>query len=136
LAEHTQHTLRGLAVHVLPPVLYAICIFVGGSLPQGPDTGLEFDHADKLLHLVAFGGFQLLTWRAVRYLYPARTPVWQLWCAVAASILAGALLEVWQSFLPTREAETLDLVADALGALLVAGALWLLVRAKGASPAE
>jgi VanZ family protein len=38
----------------------------------------------------------------------------------AASTALGALLELWQAFLPYRSAELLDWVADALGAALAA----------------
>jgi VanZ family protein len=40
------------------------------------------------------------------------------------SIALGGLLEIWQSALPTRQAEGLDWVADSVGALLVTAMLW------------
>ena len=115
---------QGFALHVLPALLYLVGIFVGGSLPKLPDTGLEFEHLDKLMHLVAFAGLELLMWRAVRYSWPAGSARSQLLVSLLATSGSGALLEVWQGALPARQAEGLDWVADTLGALLVAVLLW------------
>lgn len=119
-----RHSLRGVALNVLPALLYLVGIFVGGSLPKLPDTGLEFEHLDKLMHLIAFGGLQFLMWRAVRYLWPDWSSARQLWVSLLSTSGAGGLLEVWQGALPARQAEGLDWVADTLGALVVVAMLW------------
>ena len=95
-------------------------------MPQGPDPGLDFEYQDKVIHFIAFGLFVVLLRRALRYLRPEWSAVQQLRSAALLSSLLGALLEVWQSFLPTRSAEGLDLLADVLGALAVAFLLWRL----------
>lgn len=123
----------GFVLQVLPALLYLVGIFVGGSLPQPPETGLEFEYQDKVLHLLAFGGLQYFGWRAVRYAWPAAASHRQIWGACLASSGAGALLEFWQAALPTRQAELMDWVADTLGALLMALWLW---RARAAAAAR
>ena len=126
-----QKGFRGFALHVAPALLYLLGIFIGGSLPQGPDLGLDFAFKDKLLHLVVFAGFELLIWRALRYLKPGRGVGWLLVSSCLLAAASGALLEFWQALLPTREAEVLDWIADALGALLAAALLW---RSKANEP--
>src|SRR5688572_7453590 len=106
----------GFARYVLPAVVYASVIFVAGSLPQGPETEFVFAFQDKLLHMLAFGGFALLTWRALRHLWPAKERVWLLGVSLGVASFVGGMLELWQALLPTRSADVLDWLADVLGA--------------------
>ncbi|MBU1048586.1 VanZ family protein [Candidatus Bipolaricaulota bacterium] len=75
-----------------------------------------FPHFDKLLHLAEFALFFLLAWQATgRRLGLA----WLLTLAFAGSD------EVHQAFVPARDASVLDLVADMVGATLMAGVIRL-----------
>ncbi len=126
-----RRSFAGFAWYILPAILYAVAIFIGGSVPQLPDTGVEFTYQDKVLHFVAFGGLEVFIWRALCYSAPERGFRWlAVWSCVSTSAI-GALLELWQGLLPTRDLEFLDWVADTLGALLA----WLVLRrsAKKAS---
>ena len=132
----TRMTARRFVVDVLPALLYMGAIFYGGSIPlRTPpiDVGLP---VDKVLHLLAFGGLQLLLVRALR-----QGP-WRLswsnrnWIAVAGASALGLLLEVYQSTLPYRSAELWDWIADTLGALLAAALLLLGARRFFASSAD
>ena len=114
----------GFYRHVLPAVLYVLGIFVGGSWPQGIDTGLDFTYQDKVLHLVVFGGLVVLVERALSALLPTRRPSTRLWFALATACVVGGLLELWQALLPSRQAELGDWLADAVGALLAAFVVW------------
>lgn len=125
-----QKNIRGFALHVAPALVYLLGIFVGGSLPQGPDLGLDFAFKDKVLHLVAFAGFEVLIWRALRYLRPSRGVGWLFASSCLVAAAAGALLELWQALLPTRQAELLDWIADSVGALLAAVLLWRAAKAN------
>jgi len=73
--------------------------------PPGPD----FEGVDKLHHLLAFGSMAtagVLGWAAGR----------QTALRVAWGLLAyGAFIELVQSQLPTRSADWLDLLTDAVG---------------------
>ena len=72
---------------------------------------------DKSNHLLAFS---VMAWLGLQA-FPRRVG-WLL-----ASLLAyGALIEILQSFTPTRSAEWLDLLADALGIALG----WLILRGQ------
>jgi len=114
----------GFARYVLPPVVYASLIFVAGSLPQAPETRLAFTFQDKVLHLLAFGGFAVLVWRALRHLWPARERWWLLGVSLGVASLVGGMLELWQATLPTRSADGFDWLADIVGALFAVLGLW------------
>jgi VanZ family protein len=122
----------GFARNVLPALLWAIAIFIGGSsgVPQPKiDVGLPFG-TDKVNHIVAFLGLELLSYRAFRYALPTRARAPLRWWAVLAAVFVGIALELYQLGLPDRSADIEDVAADAVGAILGALALTLLARAR------
>jgi VanZ family protein len=89
--------------------------------PHVGDTGW-----DKLNHFLAFGTLTALS------IACAHKPMWR-WCGLPLMWLAyGGLIEILQSFEPTRSAEWGDLLADSIGIcigmLVAASARWLLLR--------
>jgi VanZ family protein len=106
------------AISVWPAWLCTLLILVIGSIPQGPPGAQRLN--DKLLHFVGFAFAAWLWGRACRALWPAAPARTHAVRGGLASTVLGALLELWQAFLPYRSAELLDWVADALGALLAA----------------
>lgn len=121
---------HGFTRNVLPALAYVVAIFVAGSWPQGPEVEPVFAFQDKVLHLLAFAGLELLVLRALRHLWPAKSRAWLLTVSLALSCLLGGLLELWQALLPSRQADPFDWVADAGGAALAAFASW---RSKAVS---
>jgi VanZ family protein len=109
-----------MVLHVAPAALYVACVFVLGLLPEGPEAPEFVSHSDKLAHLLVFGLMQWVLLKPVRFLWPERPLGWQLWRTFLVVLTLGAALELAQGLTPTRSMELLDLVADALGALLVA----------------
>ena len=113
-----------------PALTWAAVIFTLSSiskLPAPPDA-----FTDKHAHLAAYAILAAAIVWGFTDGAPART-TWR--AAVAAAVLAtlyGATDEWHQSFVPGRELSAADLVADALGALLAAGALraWAIIRAR------
>ncbi len=95
--------------------------FTPGGVP-GPD----FDGADKIHHLLAFGSMAVAG--ALSVSQGGR------WAAqVAAALLAyGGFIELVQSQLPTRTASWADLLADAFG---IAGGLVLTALLRRSWPA-
>jgi VanZ family protein len=125
---------RRFLVEVLPALVYVAAIFYGGSIPLSAprvDVGVPLD---KLLHLVAFGGMQLLFVRAARYRFRALGFGRLNLLALGAVSAVGLLLELWQSTLPHRSAEALDFIADTAGGALAAGLLQILRRALSLDP--
>ena len=96
--------------------MYAAALLIVGSLPMAPPASPQL--SDKTLHFIAFGILAWLCWRALRELRPD-APSWlPLLGGFAASVSCGGVLELWQGLLSYRSCELLDVVADALGALL------------------
>ena len=97
--------------------LYVGLIFTLSAQPRLRPP-LRFQNADKLCHILEYGGLGLLTVRALRS--STRAPV-------AASVVVGTLAlcaaigvadEWFQSFVPGRESSAFDALADAAGATL------------------
>jgi VanZ family protein len=112
---------RGLAIDVVPALLYVAALFWFGLTPLKSLPGPELRFADKIWHFLAFALLTPLLARALRY--GGRKLATAVRDGALASAALGALLEVLQSLTAFRSAELLDLVADALGALV---AYWVL----------
>ena len=103
---------------------------LGLSLGRPPDVpGFHFVAADKVGHVLAYGllaGTLLLAgmWRPGRGRGVLATP----WLVIGPVIVFGGLIEIAQVG-AGRNADGMDLVADALGAL-GALAIWTWVRAR------
>jgi VanZ family protein len=103
---------------VLPALVWTATIFVLGGLPNpGPPVELAFP-TDKLEHAAAFALLSILALRALRYELPSVWPRAMPWLAALTSTTLGGALELYQLTVPTRSAELLDLIADAVGAVL------------------
>jgi VanZ family protein len=123
------HTPRSFVVDLLPAVLYLALLFWAGLIPLKSLPGPDFELADKMWHLIAFGGLATLLSRVLRYF---QRPLGQA-IAIAALVSAalGGLLELLQSLTPYRSADFADLAADALGALLAYLVLRWLAKVGG-----
>jgi hypothetical protein len=99
----------------MPAILWAGVIFYLSSGPVDVAPGLAFEGIDKVAHAVAYGLLAFLLRLAFR-----RGNGWQaLPASVAAVVLAaiyGITDEVHQLFVPTRQSDLLDWIADAAGA--------------------
>ena len=109
----------------LPPVVYVAIIFYLSSLSH-PETlvpGLLPLFGDKLIHAGEYGLLGILCYRAFRYGSGLTTGTAVL-MAIAAATLYGVTDEIHQAFVPLREADPWDLVADLAGST-VAALLWM-----------
>ena len=107
---------RGLGLDVAPAVGALGLMFYFGLTPLTSLPGPEFELADKVWHLVAFGGLAGLMSRAATYFGHDAQRAARL--ASLAAVALGALLEVLQSFTRYRSADWADFLADALGVAL------------------
>ena len=112
----------------LPLAAYAATIFVLSSMSRPPVPSLDIPHFDKVLHFVEYAGFGLLLFRALTMGGQGLSARPALVAAIALGALYGASDEFHQMFVPQREADFFDLLADVLGATCGAGALSLATR--------
>jgi VanZ family protein len=112
-----------------PVVLYALAIVYlsSQSYPAQQLPSFIFSVSDKFLHACEYGVLGILLYRAFKHTTP-NAPSMGL--AIICVIAFGISDEVHQWFVPQREADILDVVADTFGAaFLILG--WVLITEKG-----
>lgn len=96
----------------------------GYTLPEQP-----FWSFDKVVHIIEFGLFGLLVYRAFRFPRP-------FWKPYLATVIAGTLYaasdEFHQLFVPGRNGDIRDFAVDVLGVILFAGISARLHRVRSA----
>ncbi len=92
---------------LVPSILWAVIILYLSVTPM-PDKEMPFPLYDKVLHLAAFA---LLSFLMAIPRLPKRAGVRMLIIPIAF----GALIEIVQFFVPARQMDILDWVADILG---------------------
>ena len=107
-------------------IAWAGLIFYLSSQP-GIDTPLLFPGQDKLFHLIVFGilGFFLMGAMKITGNGYRRN---QVWLVVLIVILYGISDEFHQYFVPGRSTESLDALADGIGGILGAWAMFYVAR--------
>jgi len=93
-------------------LFYCMAIFWVSSQPSLP-VPMWFPHQDKLLHAAAYFVLGLLLWRFVRHFI--KSPMILASVCIALGSLYGLSDEWHQSFVPGRDADWLDWLADTAG---------------------
>jgi VanZ family protein len=113
-----------------PVVLYLAFIFVLSSLSRTPT--LPFAVWDKGLHGMLYLGLGALLTRALSQGF--RNPITpsMVLLITLCGTLYGVTDEFHQSFVPSRQVDALDVVADTVGAAVAAVALyaWGIIRSR------
>ena len=126
----TQRTLgreRLFFEYWLPVLLYVSAIVFLSAQPQLRPP-IHFDNADKWLHLIEYAGLGWVLVRALRVSLPQRDPLTAALLALALGLAMAAGDEVFQSFVPGRDASHLDFMADGAGLVLAQLAYMAFVR--------
>ena len=106
---------RKVPLIYFPLILYWIMLFTATSLPAANLPSVAV--GDKLKHFTAFFGLSVLL--SLTLLYQNKVLLLKKYFLAAALIISsiyGLLDEIHQSFVPGRNNEFLDWVADSLGA--------------------
>ncbi len=112
----------------LPAILWAAIIYISSSIPTAKLPSVDFPSFDKGVHFIIFFTLAALTHRAVRF--QNRVPFaakHHVFSTVLLVVLYGLVDEFHQYFVPGRNPSVLDLIADAIGALIYL-ALFFLVQ--------
>lgn len=113
-----------------PVVGYMALIFWLSSRPVPPRVDRLLP--DKVAHAGEYAVLGMLLVRALVGGWPRRVSVGTAVAAVLASTLYGVTDEIHQAFTLSREMDAQDLLADAIGAALAAGAMyaWGIIRPR------
>jgi len=119
-----------------PALAYMALIWWLSSIPiELPLPSIPW--RDKVAHVIEYGILGILVARAVRGTWPTLGSARALLLAVAITAGWGYLDEVHQAFVPGRDANAFDLLADVIGALLgtalYGAGRWLLARRRRAA---
>ena len=118
--EQLSMSMRIFIWYWVPVVLYAGLIVTLSSMST-PQTHFPswFDGiSDKVWHALEYAVLAILCYRAFLYGAGSRVAAYAVPLAMVAAILFGATDEIHQYFVPLREADGLDVLADATGAIL------------------
>lgn len=125
-----SNRLTDFLLLVLPLFIYCAIIYYISSLPSPPTPDLGFDWGDKVIHAGAFGLMGLFAIRAARWFAQGKTLIHWIILGVIFCIAYSALDELHQSYVPGRDADVMDWVADVVGALLAGVGVWLIARSR------
>ncbi len=105
----------------LPVLLYAALLFWASSGPE--DVGMFKAAPDYFLHAAAYFVFYILAFLAVHEGCTPRQRWAGAWLPYLITVLYAVSDEFHQSFVPSRDASIIDVLADAAGGLLAAMSL-------------
>lgn len=129
-SRHDSLSLKTILANQGPLLAYAALIFVVSSMSRlaPPDIGISF--FDKIIHCAEYGLFYLLALRAVGGAPVGLSTRTAYAAAFILTVIYGALDEFHQSFVPGRDADVEDLVADTCGAILAAIGYFVIHRRR------
>lgn len=126
--------------YILAIALYCGVIFYLSSqsdLPTPPVPWFDWPGADKLEHLLVFGGLAAVFAFGLHRSNDVLRPAFALGLPIAFTTLYGLTDEIHQLFVPHRTFDLFDLLADAIGATIATGAVSLLAaRFGGLRPSQ
>ena len=99
----------------LPLIIYCLIIFIQSSQPSYEHLP-DFKFSDKLLHISAYALLGILFFRSFQTLRIKTNSRLLILFSIVSASMYGISDEIHQYFVPFREAEILDVLADALGA--------------------
>ena len=109
--------------YILLTATYCAGIFYLSSLSEPPDPGISIPYLDKFVHALLYAGLAATVSIGIRRSNETVQPWVQMWIPVTFATAYGVMDEVHQMFVPNRDWELSDLIADAVGAGLAQLAL-------------
>lgn len=106
--------LKYILIYWIPIFIYCLLIFVQSSYPS-VETIPSFLFSDKLLHFSAYALLGILFFRAFETFPALNNHHLTVFLGIMCAGLYGASDEIHQYFVPGRNADLMDLVADFAG---------------------
>jgi VanZ family protein len=108
--------LKRFLLYWLPLILYCLLIYIQSANPS-PEQIPSFPFVDKALHFAAYGIMGILFYRAYQTLRIKDNIQMLMLLSVVSASLYGISDEIHQYFVPFRDAEVADVIADIFGAV-------------------
>ncbi|MEM7448709.1 MAG: VanZ family protein [Myxococcota bacterium] len=118
LPEQRLPSARQIVLAWTPVVAYLVLIWVLSSMSTLQIPLSRIPLRDKGLHIIEYAVLGLLVVGALRVSFPSQPHIRIHVLAIALTCLCGVVDEVHQAFVPYRQSDVRDLVADAVGAVL------------------
>jgi VanZ family protein len=115
-AIRTYPKHKALLFYWLPIFIYCLLIYIQSSYPS-LERVPQFPYLDKLTHGGAYGLLSILFYRAYRTHIKNNLNLVIL-LSIASSSLYGITDELHQHYVPYRNADLMDIVADIIGSIL------------------
>ena len=109
--------MKNFIIYWFPIIICYLIIFIQSSYPSIKTTP-ELPHIDKMLHFVAYALLGALFLRAFKTSRIKNNVKLMLILSILCSSLYGISDEIHQYFVPYRDADLMDVLADMLGGIM------------------
>ncbi len=110
------NTLYKILLYWFPVFLYCLMIFMQSSYPS-PESVPDWPYIDKLLHIAVYALLGALLLRAFKTLQIQHNLKLVMILSILLSSLFGISDEIHQHFVPFRNADFMDALADMIGSV-------------------
>jgi VanZ family protein len=124
-----ESSRRRIAFGWLPAAAYMLLIWTLSSMPIALPLG-AIPFKDKGIHVAEYGVLSALYAYAIHKTWPLQSWLRTLMFAALLTFAWGYLDELHQAFVPGRNSDAMDLLADSIGALLGSGSFIALTRLR------
>ena len=107
---------RNFLSYWLPLIAYCVAIYIQSEHP-GPESLPTFTFSDKVLHFAAYSLLGILFFRAYATLPLKDSRNMLILLSIGSATLYGISDEIHQYFVPFRQADILDALANAAGSI-------------------
>jgi VanZ family protein len=111
-----QSKLRNFLICWLPLIIYCLAIYIQSDYPS-PEKIPTWTFSDKILHFGAYGLLGILFIRAYETLPLKANKTLLILMSIGSATLYGVGDEIHQYFVPLREADIMDAIANMLGSI-------------------
>jgi VanZ family protein len=108
--------LKQFSFYWLPLIVYCLAIYIQSDFPASEHLP-SFEFSDKFLHFFAYAVMGVLFYRAYQTLPVKDDSRRLILLSVVSASLYGISDEIHQYYVPFRDAEILDAIANFLGAI-------------------
>jgi len=111
--------MKRFLIYHLPAILYAALIIYVSSIKNLSPPDISLFKYDKLIHFLEYAIFAFLVFRSFRNLMPPERFKYVAYLSVLFLVVFAVFDEYFQSKIPGRQSDILDVISDILGGFLL-----------------